>query len=82
MFGADLDRAVKNHVLVHATLEYVYRHVLDDQVLLEWERDCHPQSPYAAAWELVDAYGGYLETIEVFRGFYAPVALVQQEVRG
>jgi hypothetical protein len=78
MFGVDLDRGVRNHVLVHATLEYVYRHVLYDQALLEWERDCHPGSPYALAWELVDAHGGYLEVIEEFRGFYAPAALAQQ----
>lgn len=63
-------RLVRNHVLVHAVHEYLYREVLKDISRLNRDIEkCNEYPGYKRSWEIVKETG-YQQIIERFRGFY------------
>lgn len=61
--------AVKNHVVVHSALKYIYLNILKDDERLERNINSskkHTTSDYLRAWEIVEKEG-YVEIIKKFK---------------
>lgn len=63
-------RLVRNHVLVHATHEYIYREILKDDTRLKRDISNANDFPeYKRSWDIVEEKG-YQQVIERFKNYY------------
>lgn len=66
--------SVKNHIIVHSLLKYIYLNVLKDESRLEkniLRSKNHKTNEYARAWKIVEQEG-YKNLIEEFKNKLVP----------
>jgi hypothetical protein len=70
MFPDMEDQLTKNHIIVHAVLQYLYIDVLKEPVRLENDISFHKNNPgYADAWKIVTDRG-YQQLLKEFKSHY------------